>query len=63
MYSAVTVAQGVTPYLMDVDFDRHGSYLLSLHVVEASLVVGAAMIAFLPRYAATAASWREQTAV
>jgi hypothetical protein len=48
---------------MDVDFDRHGSYLLSLHVVEASLVVGAAMIAFLPRYAATAASWREQTAV
>ena len=60
MYSAVTIAQGVTPYLMDVDFDRHGTYLLSLHIVEVSLVVGAAMIALLPRYGATAASWREE---
>jgi MFS family permease len=62
MYSAVTIAQGVTPYLMDVDFDHHASYLLSLRVVEASLLVGAAMIALLPRYSATAALWRERTA-
>ena len=57
MYAAVIVAQGVTPYLMDVDFDRHRSYLLSLHAVEVLLLVGAAIIACLPRYAKTAALW------
>jgi len=62
MYSAVTIAQGVTPYLMDVDFDRHGSYRLSLQIVEASLVLGAAMIALLPRYEATATAWRKEAA-
>jgi MFS family permease len=52
MYSAVTIAQGATPYLMDVDFDRHRSYLLSLHLIEGALVLGAAFIACLPRYEA-----------
>jgi hypothetical protein len=52
MYSAVTIAQGVTPYLMDVDFDRHKSYLLSLHLIEGALVLGAAFVACLPRYEA-----------
>ena len=52
MYSAVTIAQGATPYLMDVDFDRHKSYLLSLHLIEGALVLGAAFIACLPRYEA-----------
>lgn len=58
MYSAVIIAQGITPYLMDVDFDHHRSYLLSLHVIEGVLVAGAALIAALPRYAATMALWK-----
>jgi len=57
MYAAVILAQGVTPYLMDVDFDHHRSYLLSLHVIDGLLLVGAAVIACLPRYAKTAALW------
>jgi MFS family permease len=57
MYSAVIIAQGVTPFLMDVDFDHHRSYLLSLHVVQGLVVLGAVIIACLPRYAKTAALW------
>jgi len=57
MYAAVVLAQGVTPYLMDVDFDQHRSYLLSLHVIEALLIGGAGIIACLPGYAKTAALW------
>ena len=59
MYSAVIVAQGVTPYLMDVDFDRHRSYLLGLHIVDAVLLAGAITIALLPRYAATQRLWQK----
>ena len=59
MYSAVTIIQGVTPYLMDVDFDHNRSYLLSLHIIEAAVVVGAAIIACLPPYDATARLWRK----
>ena len=58
MYSAVIVAQGVTPYLMDVDFDHFKSYLLSLHIVDMVLIAGATTIAFLPRYAATQRRWQ-----
>ena len=57
MYAVVVLAQGLTPYLMDVDFDRHRSYLMSLHVIEALLVAGAVIIAGLPGYAKTAALW------
>jgi hypothetical protein len=53
----IIVAQGVTPYLMDVDFDHHRSYALSLHVIEVLLVIGAATIALLPTYAAAKARW------
>lgn len=62
MYSAVIIAQGITPYLMDVDYDHYRSYLLSLHVIEAVLVGGAAIIAWLPRYAATMALWKSSEA-
>jgi hypothetical protein len=62
MYSAVVVAQGITPYLMDVDFDHHHSYLLSLHVVDVVLITGATIIALLPRYAATTRLWRTAAA-
>jgi MFS family permease len=57
MYSAVIIAQGVTPYLMDLDFDRHRTYLASMHVIDAALVLGAAMIACLPAYRATMTRW------
>jgi len=57
MYSAVIIAQGITPYLMDVDFDHHRSYRLSLHVIQALVVLGAAIIACLPVYAKTKALW------
>jgi MFS family permease len=57
MYSAVVIAQGITPFLMDVDFDHHKSYLLSLHVVDAVLIAGATIVALLPRYAATERLW------
>jgi MFS family permease len=60
MYSAVVIAQGVTPYLMDFDFDHHHSYLLSLHVIDGVLVAGAAIIACLPRYVATQRLWRTE---
>lgn len=57
MYSGVIIAQGVTPFLMDVDYDHQHSYLFALHVIQLVLVGGAAMIAWLPRYAATMARW------
>jgi MFS family permease len=55
MYSAVIIAQGVTPLLMDVDFDRHRSYVLSLHVIQA-------VMACLPAYRATMARWKTAVA-
>jgi MFS family permease len=63
MYSAVIVAQGITPYLMDVDFDSHKTYLLSLHIVDVTLVLGAAIIAALPRYVATKGRWKAEPAL
>ena len=62
MYSAVIVAQGITPYLMDVDFDRHKSYLLGLHIVDGVLIAGATIVALLPRYAATRRLWQAAAA-
>jgi MFS family permease len=62
MYSAVIIAQGLTPYLMDVNYDHQKSYILSLHIIEGVLVVGAALIAWLPRYGATMALWKREAA-
>jgi MFS family permease len=58
MYSAATIAQGLTPFLIDVDFDQHKSYLLSLHIIELILVAGAAIMIFLPSYRTYMPSWR-----
>jgi MFS family permease len=62
MYSAVIIAQGITPLLMDLDFDHRRSYVLSLHVIEIVLVANAAMIACLPAYKATMARWKAAAA-
>jgi MFS family permease len=57
MYFVVAIAQGVTPWLMDQDFDHHHSYLLAMHVIEVLLVIGAGIIACLPAYKATQRLW------
>jgi MFS family permease len=62
MYSAVIIAQGVTPLLMDMDFDRRHSYVLSMHVIEIVMVAGAVMIACLPAYRASMARWASAAA-
>lgn len=49
-YSVVMLAQGVTPFLMDVWFDHEGSYTGSLWIIGGSLVASAALILFFPPY-------------
>jgi nitrate/nitrite transporter NarK len=62
MYSAATIAQGLTPFLIDVDFDQHKSYFLSLHIIELILVAGAAIMISLPSYSTYMPSWRKARA-
>jgi MFS family permease len=62
MYSAATIAQGLTPFLIDVDFDQHKSYFLSLHIIEVILVAGAATMIALPSYSTYMPSWRKARA-
>lgn len=50
MYSVVMLTQGLTPPLMDVVFDEVGSYALALLAMEGTLVLGAILLALLPRY-------------
>jgi predicted MFS family arabinose efflux permease len=50
MFAVVLLAQAVSPYLMDLTFDRTGSYALALDIVEAAMVAACAVIALLPRY-------------
>jgi MFS family permease len=50
MSAAVLLAQAAAPYLMDVAFDRTGSYALPLTIVECAMVAAAAVIALLRPY-------------
>ena len=59
MYSAVALGLGVIPYLMDVDFDAHKTYLLSLHVIDAAMTLGGLVLAGLPPYQTIAARWSQ----
>jgi hypothetical protein len=45
------IAQGATPYLMDLSFDANGSYAGSIVVIEICLLAVAGMIALFPPYA------------
>jgi len=50
MSAAVLLAQAAAPYLMDVAFDRTGSYALPLTMVEWAMVAAAAVIGLLRPY-------------
>jgi MFS family permease len=50
IYAVVMIAQGATPYLMDLWFDGHGSYVGSIVVIEICLLAVAATVAIFPAY-------------
>jgi MFS family permease len=52
LYSAVILAQGITPALMDMSYDRSGSYDIATLAIVGALVVGMALLLFLPPIAA-----------
>lgn len=49
-YSMVMLAQGLTPFLMDLWFDHHHSYEGSIFLIGLSLLASAALILFFPPY-------------
>jgi MFS family permease len=51
VFGAVTLAQGIVPFLFDATFDHFGSYRVAVWGVSASLAVGAALILVLPGFA------------
>jgi MFS family permease len=50
MYSAVIVAQGGTPVLLDAAYDAYGSYRIAVTLTCAVLAAGAALLLVLPGY-------------
>ncbi len=52
MYSAVIVAQGTTPVLLDAAFDAQGNYRAAVLVCGLCLTLGAFLLFLLPRYGA-----------
>jgi MFS family permease len=50
MYSAVIVAQGVTPVLLDAGYDAMGSYGTAVIATCGALAAGAFLLLFLPAY-------------
>jgi MFS family permease len=52
MYSAVIIAQGITPVLLDAAFDVQGTYRYAIIAAGLLLAVGAALILLLPPYRA-----------
>ncbi|AJP71297.1 MFS transporter [Sphingomonas hengshuiensis] len=56
MYSAVIVAQGVTPVLLDAAYDAQGNYRMGVLVCALCLSAGAALMLLLPRYQADEAA-------
>ncbi|MDC7685049.1 MFS transporter [Asticcacaulis sp. BYS171W] len=50
IYAVVMLAQGLTPFLMDVWFDHYKAYAGSIIIIEICLVVVAALIMLFPPY-------------
>jgi len=48
LYAAVVLTQGLTPALMDIGFDRQGSYDSAVFVIAAALAVGMGLLMILP---------------
>ncbi|ESQ80398.1 nitrate/nitrite transporter [Asticcacaulis sp. YBE204] len=53
IYAVVMLAQGLTPFLMDVWFDHYKAYAGSILIIEACLVIVAALIMLFPPYRMT----------
>jgi MFS family permease len=48
LYSVVILAQGITPGLMDMSFDRTGSYAVASLAIAGALAVGMVLLSFMP---------------
>lgn len=44
IYGIIVLTQGVTPFLMDLDFDAHGNYRLAVMVISVAMVAGALLL-------------------
>ncbi|MET0269949.1 MAG: MFS transporter [Sphingomonas sp.] len=55
LYSAVSLAQGLTPVLLDRGYDVQGSYATGLVIIGVCLSAGAALLLLLPPYRSAAA--------
>ncbi len=62
LYSVVILAQGITPGLMDMSFDRTGSYAVATIGVAVALGVGMLLLSFLPSLEMQKAERAEETA-
>lgn len=47
-FGAIALVQGVTPFLMDLDFDLNGSYHIAVIAICVLMVLGAILLALLP---------------
>lgn len=50
MYSAIIIAQGITPVLLDHAFDVQGSYRFALTAIGAGLTIGGLLLLLLPAW-------------
>lgn len=50
-YACIGLATSVAPFLVDSLFDARGSYVSGFQYIQIALLVGAALIAILPRFA------------
>lgn len=52
VYGVIVLTQGITPFLMDLVFDRRGSYDAAIVAIGAGLAIGALLILRLPAFGA-----------
>ena len=52
VYGVIILIQGVTPFLMDVNFDLRGNYDIAVLIISTALVLGAALLTRLPPFRA-----------
>ncbi len=48
IYGVVVLAQGVAPFLMDLDYDFNGSYRIAIIVIALAMLIGAVLMTQLP---------------
>jgi len=56
IYGVIVLLQGITPFLMDVNYDLQGNHELAVLVVSVALLVGAAILVRLPQFGQAPAS-------